>query len=444
MRTMPSSRSTLHRLAALLLGALCITAALGRGPLSAQSPLEGPRTNDPDVRDVVTLEKGELKGRVINPFDPDEIVLVQKGKRRRIPRQKIQKLHLLRDDMRVFLERRRSKRSGDAEVQWGWLLVEWAHSKGLFRMAELQAMELALRFGHGDSHRYLGNRKKNDTWLWPHKGGWHDYAGLEEAIRSWGNGITIRSEHFSVRCNGGVAMAVHALIDLEALYLWWGDTFGAALDMREVRTVMPLQVHRDKESFPRWGNLRMPWFDPDPSGDVVRTHVDSAGTRPERLFQCGSWLILWHAVALDPQVQDEQERINPWLEMGLSGYAQMVFEGPPGLAAPRAEADPKRECLRAANFPIRLQTHVQLPIYAGYYLAGDRETRQRWAVSATLATWLLEHNGPKRREAFLRYAKASLRQRKGTSSTLWKRQLGVSVATLEGPWRGWVRGIAGI
>jgi len=111
-----------------------------------------------DLRDKLTRHDGKiLTGRVHTPFAKDELVLLQGGKRVRVPRAEIASTDLLADRIREFGERRvRQKDSPKAQ----WFLVEWARSRELPGLARAQAMLLALDDdGHEQAHEFLGHKK---------------------------------------------------------------------------------------------------------------------------------------------------------------------------------------------------------------------------------------------------------------------------------------------
>ena len=60
-----------------------------------------------DLRDEVTLKSGKtVHGRVVRAFDPDELLVMQGGKRVRLPKDKVAKIVTINDHLREFLDRR--------------------------------------------------------------------------------------------------------------------------------------------------------------------------------------------------------------------------------------------------------------------------------------------------------------------------------------------------
>src|SRR5262245_9996766 len=112
-----------------LLGLLCTGAG---NPLRAQD----------DLRDVVTLHHGQqIRGRMYEAFEPDEVTLLQGRQRVRVERSQIASIHSIRDDAREFFARHDRLQGND---RYRWWLAEWAENRGLHALARLQAMDVVL------------------------------------------------------------------------------------------------------------------------------------------------------------------------------------------------------------------------------------------------------------------------------------------------------------
>lgn len=395
-----------------------------------------------DLRDVVHRRDGkDLRGRVVTPFAADELLLQQGGKKVRVPVADVASSSTVLDALRQFLQLR-ARQPGNARA--AWILVEWADAHDLPDMARLQALELVLQDdGNERAHSFLGHKRSSKGWLWPHEGHFIGRDELEAQLPK--RELELRSEHFTLRLDGGLAEATAALFDLERLYVWWFDEFGPALQLHEVLQPMRMQTFRTAEVFPKWGTRPVPYYVPEPFGDVGRTFYQNPDpSRPRLLFCIGTQQILYHALAGDPRMQTERDRICAWLEIGLGMLAQNVMQGPAGHAEPAAPRFEDLQALQALGRSFRL-THLQhLPMYASYYLLDDAATAINWNAAVTFATFLLDPaNDPPTRATFLDYVRQSLGERKGDSTTLFDSVMGRKIETFEEPLRVWLEKRAG-
>lgn len=395
-----------------------------------------------DLRDVVQLKSGkEIRGRLKQPFAADELLIVQGGKRVRVPRVQVQETQLVSTAIRDFLQRRERMRDNPRAQ---WILVEWAQSKELVALARLQAMQMAWQSDDERAHEFLGHRRRNDEWQWPHDGRWYgrDHL-LAQVVKS---PITLEGERFRLRCDGDLGPNIAALFDLERLAVWWYDTFGAALGLEEVLEPVNVVAHRDATGFQKWGFRPMPYFVPAPHGDEARTfYAGPDPVRPRQLFFVGSHAFLYRTLIGDVDLRNDRDRVCPWLEVGLSMLAEQTFGGDPGHAAPGAPRMQDMQALQALARDYRLTHLLHLPMYGGFYLMDDTATAIHWSAAAMFVQFLLrEDNSPPTRAAFLAYVRAALGERKGDSSSLFDEQLGRRVEDFEQPFRTWLEKVAGI
>src|SRR5262245_18403533 len=91
-----------------------------------------------ELRDVVERRDGrQVTGRVLTQFAADELVIVQGGKRVRVPRADVSKLDLVAHRIRVLCERRvKQQKSQKAQS----FLIDFANDQKLPALARLQAM----------------------------------------------------------------------------------------------------------------------------------------------------------------------------------------------------------------------------------------------------------------------------------------------------------------
>ncbi|GAB4148841.1 MAG: hypothetical protein Fur0037_17140 [Planctomycetota bacterium] len=411
--------------------------------LALAGGLAGPCFQDPagkDLRDRVVLRSGkELRGRVLSLPGADPLLLVQGGKRIRVPKAELSSVDTVEGRLREFL-RLRAERAGNQRAEW--ILAEWARSRGLDAMARLAALSILMRDdAHGDAHAFLGHRNQKGIWLWPRGGEWLPRERLLAELAD--HPLEIRSEHFATRVSAGLQQGVSALFDLERLYGFWFEQYGEALALQHVAEPMRIDFWPNRDSFPRWGQRPLPYYTPDPFGDLARS-FHGEGERPELLFFAGTQCILYHAMAGNPRMAHERDRLCPWLEIGLGMLAESVMKGPPGRAEP---GPPRRQnvlAMQALGRSHELGNLTHLPLYEGFYQTDDTASAVAWSESAMFVAFLLDpSNDPPTRERFLDFARQAIGERKGDSSTLFDRALGRRIEEFEKPFADWLSRKAG-
>jgi hypothetical protein len=409
-----------------------LAAGLSLAPLAAQD----------DLRDVVERRDGrQVTGRVLTPFATDELVIVQGGKRVRVPRADVAKMDLVADRVRTFCERRvKQQKSPKAQA----FLVDLANDQKLPALARLQAMWVVLNDDTDERvHELLGHTKGSKGWLWEHDGKRMTLEQLDVALAK--SPMKLRGERFTLQCDAGLKTNVGALLDLEHLGVVWFDRFGKELGLHEVLQPVDVVTVRNDGEFPKWGFRPVPYFVPAPHGDVARTfYTGSAPVRPERLFFVGTHGLLYHSLIGEVSKQDERDRVCAWLEIGLGMQMELTMAGPCGYAAPGPLRMQGVEAMSALNRGYRLTHLLHLPMYGSFYLTDDMATATNWSAAAMFVSWLLlTDNKPPTRERFLELVKQSLGERKGDSTTAFDKIMGTRVEDMDAPWREWLNKKAG-
>ncbi len=394
-----------------------------------------------DLRDEVTLRDGRtVRGRVQAPWADDELVVLQGGRRVRLPREQVAATRLVGDRVRAFFERRLRHRDSARAQRY---LVDEAESAGLPGMARLLATVLVLERDDDELHRYLGHRESAKGWLWPHDGRWLTRDQLERALPD--EPLRLVGERFALTCDAGLATNARALLDLEHLGVVWFARFGEALDLREVLRPIEVRTFRNADAFPKWGFRPRPYYEPPPHGDLARTFF--AGPQPERpelLFFVGAQGLLYRTMIGEVQRENPRDRACAWLEVGLGMHLERLMQGPAGFAAPASPEHLDLAAMRALNRDYRLTHLVHLPMYGSFYLTDDTATATNWSAAEMFVTWLLrEDNQPPTRAAFLAYVRAALAERQGDSSSAFDRVFGRPIEQFEEPWRAWLNRLAG-
>jgi hypothetical protein len=256
--------------------------------------------------------------------------------------------------------------------------------------------------------------------------------------------IALAGERFRLRSESGLRASIDALFDLEQLGVWWIDTYGAALHLDEVLQPVDVHVHRDATSFPKWGFRPIPYYVPEPHGDVAHTLWTGTAPRPRDLFFVGTQGLLYRTLIGNLASRDERDRACAWLEIGLPMLAETQFGGDAGFAVAGEPRALDLQALQALSRDYQLTHLLHLPMYGGFYLMDDTPTAINWSAAATFVQFLLRpDNSPDTRAPFLSFVRASLGERKGDSSTLFDSVMGRRVETFEAPFRRWLEKLAG-
>jgi hypothetical protein len=408
--------------------------------IAATLPMPSALAQD-DLRDSVERHDGKvIAGRVLEPWAAGELIVLQGGRRVRVPLRDVATIERVGDRVRAFCERR-LQHQGSVRAQS--FLIDWAKSNGLPGLATAQAMWVVL---HDDeqtaAHEFLGHKQSSKGWLWPHEGRWLTRPQLESVLGD--KPLRLVGERFAVTIKGGLAIGVDALLDLEHMGVVFYDRFGQDLGLRETLAPVELLVHRNEGTFPKWGFRALPYFVPPPHGD--RGHTFYAGpqpTRPERLFFVGAHGLLHRAIIGDVNRANDRDRTCPWLEIGLSMWFEHQMQGPAGFAAPGEPQQLDLQALSAMGRSYRLTHLLQLPMYESFYLTDDAGTHVNWSAAAMLVRWLLADNDPPTRARFLAFVRDALGEKRAASSSSFDKRLGRTIEQLEAPWFEWLARQAG-
>jgi len=389
-----------------------------------------------DARDKVTRNDGKvLTGRVLVPDATDELILLQGGKRVRIPRADVREMSLVRDAVREFCERRVRQRGSTKAQEF---LIDDAVARGLPGLAKVQATWLALTEDDEKAHTFLGHRKGPKGWLWEHEGRALTREQLDVALGK--QPMTLVGERFSLRCDADLALNTAALLDLEHLGVAWFARYGEALQLREVLEPMLVTTYRTPDVFPKWGFRPMPYYVPPPHEDVGKTfYAGSAPQRPQKMFFVGTQALLYHTLIGDADRRDARDRVCAWLEIGLGMNMEFTMQGDAGYAVPGPLRAQDLLAMQALGTGYRLNQITHLPMYGGFYLMDDAPTATNWTASTMFVAWLLDDENPfKTRDAFLRYVREALAEKKGDSSSLFDKAMGRRIEDFDEPWRAWL------
>ncbi len=396
-----------------------------------------------DLRDVVRLKNGqEVRGRVFSRWLPTELIVMQGGKRLRLPHAQVVAIDTVRDRTREFFQL--SDRLPD-HARHRWFLAEWALGKGLVALAHLQAMDIVLREpDHAEAHTLLGHRLVGKRWLWPHNDEWRSFEDLERFHADFGHPWRLEGEHFEVRSNATLRRVVDTALDLERLYLWWHEEFGEELGLYEVvGTKLAVQVWRDRSSFNALSSDGHPYFQHRMEGTNEEARcstyfVAESPERPTRLFEVATQHLLYRTLADDPALQNGH-RYCGWGEVGLAQYVERRLGGAPGRAQPKPWSltiDEGRLITTGNEIGLQNLTHRSV---RQFHFVVANDTQYMWAAAHLFTAYLLDGDrGTSARRGFLTYLVQGLRGAKGDSSTTFDELLGCKIETLDRPWRKWL------
>ncbi len=395
-----------------------------------------------DLRDRLVRTDGKvLTGRLVTPHSPDEMLLLQGGKRVRVARADLASVELVGDAIREFCERRLAMKDS-AKAQW--FLVDWANSHGLPGLARAQAMLIVLDDdSHDAAHEFLGHKKMNKGWLWELDGRHVTREQFENSLVK--KPIDLVGERFVLRCDGGLRTNLAALLDLEHLGVVFHAQFGKALQLRESLIPMRIECSRNVEAFQKWGFRPLPYYTPAPHGDLARTfYAGASPIRPQKLFFVATQALLYHTLIGDVARNNDRDRVCPWLEIGLGMYMENTMQGPAGFAAPGALRAQDLQAMQALGRDFRITQLLHLPMYGGFYLLDDTATAVNWSAAVMFVAWLLDaDNDPPTREPFLTFVREALGEKKGDSSSAFDKVMGRRIEDLEEPWLKWLNTKAG-
>jgi hypothetical protein len=288
-------------------------------------------------------------------------------------------------------------------------------------------------------------RAGKEAWRWRRDETLMSKQAFDEMIGDWGKGLSLTSEHWTLRTDAGLRRAVDTLFDLERLYLYWMAEFGETLNLQEVLKPMLVHAWKDVDDFPGWTMMRLPYYFPRPYQDTCYTFFAAPDSgRAENLFRVGSESILNRSLAVDGDPGSYKNRICAWFELGLGQWVEARLHGPPGQAAPGparlAPADARMVLAqRRYKLPNLINRTVRDTYYAGItdYHASD------WAYCHLFVEFLMEDRSSRgKAERLLEYGFQALRKKRGTGSSTFDDVFGQRIEKLEKPFTEWLERLA--
>lgn len=327
------------------------------------------QASDPLFRDsVTTTDGGETRGRLLERYHPDHVVLYRKTNPVEIPHKKIKSIRSLRDDLATFMRGHRK----DMSLEEEWRRVQEAIGLNLPNMAEVQAWRvLALAPQHEGANEHLEHPKirKQYRWVLGRKKLAPEEYGAK--IKRWQDRIVLESAHYILETNTSVLQATNILYDLEFTYLHWMKEFGEELQLGEdvylpthKMTFHVFNDRADKGFTQHLNSRRDPFYDPSSSTTTRRTanpnlaftyYIGGRGERPSDFFNLAVQQLMYSTLVLPRRGSfiPTNEFANPahWIEIGMGYWFGRQLGGPAGFARPkRFVADSRNRELATRKF----------------------------------------------------------------------------------------------
>jgi hypothetical protein len=418
--------------------------------------------DEPDLRDVVVLTSGaELTGRVVRPHAADTIELVQGDELRVIQRSDVLRTSTVEERLASWLE----LATPGLPVAREWELVLAADAAQLHAIARLQAHRvLLLEPDHAGAHAFLGHEGKPGKWKWLLDERHVSHDKWLAATTDEDDPLAFTSEHWSVRCDGGLLRTLQIAFDLERLYVAWNADFGAYVDARTVREPMIARVHARHEDFRPLSSVGLPYYDPghllgstNSYDSAFYTWYEPAAARPERLFDLATQQLIYTAVLgekLRTVPRDTTEhREAACLEVGLGDWFERRVNGSPGFAEFGAWRPDKLAAelalSRARTRPLDVHRHELtnlVHVSWGRLAQTKDENEVYWAKCRTFIAFLMENGatlpvgaaGGTRTSVFA-LTRTIYGVPTGNTSTAWDEALApAKLEELEVAWKQWL------
>jgi hypothetical protein len=371
-------------IASLVLTALC----------PAAPPPQG------DQRDTVHFTSGKpLQCRVTLQLD-DKIAVLVGSREKWIPRKKVARVETVQQTLRQVM-----MKFSQAEDSTG-LFLELAKTCDQGKLPHEARLFywriLADEPDHEVANAALGHKRAGKSWRVPVSAGWHKLDFADKLRASWGKAWRLRSEHFELRTDAGLRIAVLTLLDLENFYRHLFDLFQKSLELHEVTEPIQVQVYRDKAEFPRLSDTVDAYFSP---GDNIHFTFIGDDGRPLTLFHEATHAVIFN---LGGSHKGRRTELPGWLNEGWADYMEGCLAG--GKDG-RVKLDLARRCdyrignLRAEKDPYSLRRVIN---FKTSDFAASSKQKLKYAQSYALFLYMMEGESGKYSERFLGYMKDAL------------------------------------
>ena len=388
-------------------------------PAPAQAP--------PAARDRIVLVDGkELRGRVVHE-DANEVLLRVGTTDKAIARKLVREVHAVATHHRELLQQWRDSSSEDPSAMLR--LARRADEQGLPHEARLfRWYALLQRPDDVELHNALGNKRAGKQWLValgdkrvPFDRA--DAMGVDFAA-AW----RLRSEHFDLRCAGGLRTTLDTLLELEGHYHAFHEAYGSAVRLLELCEPIPVHLYRDRAQMPQQSGAIGAYYKPDEA--TLFTCCENG--RAYALAHEATHALLHHTFGRAARAKGE---LPAWLDEAwaehMTGRLQTRVPGKPVLLD-KSVLPGHQAVLAAAGADDRLGLHRVLNLQQGDFQASTGQAL-KYAQAWALFRFLFEHPDDALRTQFVDYLREAVAGR-GQAST-FRRRFAAHERTLEEAWQ---------
>jgi hypothetical protein len=363
-----------------------------------------------EARDVVVLSSGkELRGRVVR-VDAKNLVLRVGSVDRTIARDDVKSIDSVAQKHRDWMAAWQKTDLDDTHALLA--LASEAERVGLKHEARLVHWLVAVqRPADATVHKVLGNREVRGAFQVEIDGKWVPFDKADALGEDFANAWRLRSEHFTIRCAGGLRLGVTTLLELEGFYWLFQDLFGAPLQLFELVEPIEVRLYRSREQMPNLANTVGAYFSVDEPALITYAERDRAAAIEHE----GTHALLYFFCERAAKSRGE---LPSWLDEGwaeyMDGRVQTRVPGKPVLLARSVMADLSAVLaeLPAAD---RYGVHRLLNFKSSDFGASSRQ-REKYAQSWALFRYLFEHPDAAVRDQFTEYLREAVAGR-GQAST---------------------------
>jgi hypothetical protein len=355
-----------------------------------------------DDRDAVHLKERSrpLMGRVLLELD-DKVLLIQGSRERWIDRKDIDRVESVAASHRELMQRllALSKETPAKLME----LVRFCTERKLEQERLLLSWRiLLLEPEHQEANQILGHLHRSKGWLIKVGSAYKPLAEVEKFRTDWGEAWDLRSEHFQVRCDAGLATTIDILLELEFLYHGIYATFQKELELRELLEPIQAYVYKDRDRFPKLSSTSGAFYASDER--ILYTWMRPGG-EAFALFHEGTHAILHHLAGYATRSRGS---LPAWLDEAWAEYMEGVMVR---AGAGRARLDPKRRL--AANLRVLATIedpyglHRVLNFKTDDFYASTKQ-REKYAQCYALFLFCLDGVDGQYRKPFFEYLREAL------------------------------------
>lgn len=400
-------------------GVWSVALAIAPAPLAAQLA---------EARDSVVLTNGkELRGRVLRMNDT-EVVLRSGSTDRTLKRQDVRTVDCVAVKHKQLMAIWQNTSPSDVRALLELALV--SRNAGLPHEERLFYWYAALQQPDNEQiHQFLGNRKAGGKFLVEIDKKWVPFDKADGLGTDFDDAWQLRSEHFAIRCAGGLRTGLDTLMDLEGLYGRFHELFGDELGLYELVEPVDVRLYRSRAQMPSAGTHVGAYFATDEA--ALYTCMENGKTFA--LMHEGTHALLYYFLVRAARTRGA---VPAWLDEGwaeyMQGRLQQKTPGKPVLLGHSEQPGHLRAMAGAPRGDL-YGVHRLLNFKSGDFSASSRQDL-KYAQAWALFRYLFEATNPELKGRFVAYLKEAVRGQ-GQAST-FRRIFAADEKRLEvEPWR---------